>query len=99
MPFFREKKLSTFVDKDKFWSWVRERAGDLVCPVCHHQEWDVADEYVANEIGFLDMSSAEYGYIPPRRFFPMVLVLCEHCGHALSFSAVTCGLLPPQTRR
>lgn len=61
--------------------------GDRACPVCHHNNWTVNPhvfEFRPYEKGALVVGGLVY---------PVVLVICNHCGSTLMFSAMRMGLL------
>jgi hypothetical protein len=80
--------------KDKVVEWLRATSGPAFkCGVCGDNEWLIADRLLGVQEFF-----PEWGSVGGA-VFPVVGMTCTKCGHAVFFSAVKIGLIPPDTRK
>jgi len=72
------------MDKEKFAQWISEKwDGDVKCQVCAKNEWFIADHLVEVR-EFME----EGGESPPgKNIYPLILLICNNCGHTLPFNA------------
>jgi len=93
-----EKKESfgalTQEEKDKVVAWLTKRrpkeAGPIVCAVCGQGRWGVGDHLVAPVI------YRKRGLLLGGAAYPLVMLLCENCGHTIFLNGVRMGLVPPK---
>ena len=62
-------------------AWIRERLGELTCPLCNHNNWTLGD--VRGRI-FGDPASG-LGY-------PVVVLVCQRCAYTLTLNAIVMGI-------
>ena len=83
------QKVLTQEDKDKVVDWLKDRGREPIeCAVCGHQKWTVGDHLVAPAVfseGNIFLGGASY---------PVVMLICNTCGHTLYLNAVMMKLLP-----
>lgn len=73
---------------DQALRWFFERIGEQPdCPMCGHQDWELPPFIGAIRIG---------GELIGGKSFPVVSLICHHCGHQLFFNAVVMGLAEPE---
>jgi len=88
----KARGILTQEEKDNALARLKERGGDksIVCTVCRQTKWIMGDHLVTPIIfrqgGFFMGGGAAY---------PVIMLVCNHCGHTLYINAVMMGLVPP----
>jgi len=72
---------------------LQEKNRSLVCPVCRNNNFILADGFVND----LLQETMGGGLVIGRPAIPEVVIICEHCGYTMKFSAGVLGLLPKKT--
>ena len=70
---------------------LRERQKTLVCPVCGNNGFILAEGYTQDSL-----QDELAGIVIGGKSIPVVIVVCNHCGHVIRFSLGVLGLLPKQ---
>ena len=78
-----ENKL-TDTQQQAIRAWIKEKVGELACPLCRHQNWTLGD--VSGRI-YIDVTSG-LGY-------PVVVLVCHHCAYTLTFNSIIMGIDEP----
>lgn len=68
---------------------LQERGRSLVCPACGNNNFILADGF-SNDL----LQDQPGGLVIGGPAIPEIVVVCNHCGHVLKFSAGLLGLLP-----
>lgn len=69
---------------------LQEKGRSLLCPVCANNNFVLAEGFV-NELLQENMGG---GLVIGGPSIPEVVVVCNHCGYVMKFSAGLLGLLP-----
>lgn len=70
---------------------LHEKQRNLVCPVCGNNGFILAEGYTQD--GLQDHLA---GIVIGGKSIPVIIVVCNHCGHVIRFSLGVLGLLPKQ---
>jgi len=76
------------VDKEKVADYLNNNKLSNKCTLCSHNEMGLAMEIV---FGITDISSEYKG----SKTFPVLPLVCNHCGHVTFISALYHGLAKP----
>ncbi len=80
------------LDEQKALTWLNQHwVGSKSCAVCTNTKWAISDN-IMEVRPFLGGSLMVGGSI----IYPLILVTCDTCGHALFFNAKMLGLLEGQ---
>lgn len=74
-------------EREKIRDWLVAHQAKLACPICHNQQWSVADMLVV-------APQVVRGGINISAGIPLVTVFCTRCTFVRFHSAVAMGLLP-----
>lgn len=77
-------------EKDKIMivAALEQRVGKLECPICHQSKYTFLDGY------FIDVVQEDYKTVKlGGRMLPMVVLVCNQCGHIDKFSLGVLGFL------
>ena len=76
------------VDREKATAWLEEKwKGRKECPICGSNSWALPD--VVSEVR--PFMPRAWGLT--AGLMPLVLVVCDNCGHTLAFNALVMGLV------
>lgn len=73
---------------------LAEKGKNLVCPVCGNHNFILADGFTQD-----GLQDELIGIVIGGQSIPMVIVVCNHCGHSLRFSLGVLGLLPKNEQK
>lgn len=79
----------TTEDQTKIKDWIQSRTPNLRCFCCGNQRWQILPR-----AAMTSMFDTHTGRIYYMDGYPTVALLCEQCGHIVSFSAPVMGLKP-----
>ena len=71
-----------------------EKNRALVCPVCGNSGFILAEGYSQDLL-----QDALSGFVIGGSSIPVIIVICDHCGHSLRFALGILGLLPSQEKK
>lgn len=86
MPIPEETKKKIIENLNKK---LQERGRSLVCPACGNNNFILADGF-SNDL----LQDQLGGLVIGGPAIPEIVVVCNHCGHILKFSAGLLGFLP-----
>jgi|SRR6185503_4956999 len=66
---------------------VKARMGEMVCPLCQHQEWSIAQAFV-----MLILQRQLPGIQIAGEALPLIAFTCTHCGNTHLLNANILGL-------
>jgi hypothetical protein len=85
-----EKGLLSTEEREKCAAWFQQQAaGNVQCPICKTDQWDIEDSLVKTHILIPGQRSLEG--VPMYSFF---LVCCRKCRHTIFVNAVDAGIIP-----
>ena len=64
-------------------NWLERHWQDKHCPICHHEQWDVARHMTAGNLYNRNRMA-----VGTSQVYPVVMVFCKNCGHIHLFAAV-----------
>lgn len=73
-------------DREKILSWLDERGGKTACPVCHHENWFLAEHILEGRI------YSGGGLVVGGPNYPQFVIVCTNCYYARHFMAMPLGL-------
>ena len=81
----RKKLEKTFLD---------EPYKSLKCPVCQREDFSI-------NTSIFEFSDFQPGLLRPipQSMFPVIVIVCEKCGHSITFSAIKLGLIKRKDER
>lgn len=75
-------------EKDRILKWLHERTPGLSCPSCRQRTFSVSDHLVAPPV-----FTSGGGFMIGGPSYPLFLVVCDNCAYAMTFSAVSSGVI------
>ncbi len=76
-------------NKKRILEAIVNRVPQLECPMCHHQQFTIADGYVVDSI----QDDYKNIILGGRKMIPSILLVCTHCGFISKHSLGVLGLL------
>ena len=76
-------------DKQKILEAIIKKVPHMECPICHHQQFTIADGYVVDSI----QDDYKKIILGSGKMIPSILLVCTQCGFISKHSLGVLGLL------